>query len=258
MYPILFRIGSFEVTTFGLLVAIAALVGLRVFNRELARSGLSADGVDAALIGVIGGLVGAKLIWAIEFRHDGPFLSLLLSRGGLSWFGGFLGGVSSGLWALRRRRIPILPALAAAAPALAIGHAIGRIGCFLVGDDYGRPTDLPWGVAFPQGLPPTTVPVHPTQLYETAGLAVIAWVLIKWRRARVADAVLFGRYLILAGSLRFLIEFVRVNAPVVGPFTLAQLFSAAIMIIGLWLIQSERKPRQGRIQRGSRTENRVP
>ncbi|MEO5742837.1 MAG: prolipoprotein diacylglyceryl transferase family protein, partial [Vicinamibacterales bacterium] len=168
---------------------------------------------------------------------------------GLSWFGGFFGGVSSGLWALRRRRIPILPALAAAAPALAIGHAIGRIGCFLVGDDYGRPTDLPWGVAFPQGLPPTTVPVHPTQLYETAGLAVIAWVLIKWRRARVADAVLFGRYLILAGSLRFLIEFVRVNAPVVGPFTLAQLFSAAIVIIGLWLIQSERKPRQGRVAR---------
>ena len=105
---------------------------------------------------MLGGLVGAKLIWAIEFRHDAPFLSLLLSRGGLSWFGGFLGGVGAGLWALRRRRIPIVPALSAAAPALAIGHAIGRIGCFLVGDDYGRPTDLPWGVAFPKGLPPTT------------------------------------------------------------------------------------------------------
>ena len=170
MYPTLVRVGDFELTTFGALVAIAALVGLWIFHRELARGGLPESGSDAALIGVLGGLAGAKLIWAIEFRHDAPFLSLLFSRGGLSWFGGFLGGVGAGLWALRRRRIPIVPALSAAAPALAVGHAIGRIGCFLVGDDYGRPTDLPWAVAFPRGLPPTTVPVHPTQLYEAAGL----------------------------------------------------------------------------------------
>jgi phosphatidylglycerol:prolipoprotein diacylglycerol transferase len=237
MYPTLVRVGDFELTTFGALVAIAALVALWIFHRELARGGLPESGTDAALIGVLGGLAGAKLIWAIEFRHDAPFLSLLLSRGGLSWFGGFLGGVAAGLWALRRRRIPVVSALAAAAPALAVGHAIGRIGCFLVGDDYGRPTDLPWGVAFPRGLPPTAVPVHPTQLYEMAGLAAIAFILIRWRRARVADAIVFGRYLVLAGALRFIIEFIRVNAPVVGPLTLAQLFSAAIMIVGLWFIR---------------------
>lgn len=236
MYPTLFQFGGFEVTTFGLLVAIGALVGLWVFSRELARSGMPSRGADAAFVGVIGGLVGAKLIWAIEFRHEGPFLSLLFSRGGLSWFGGFLGGVSSGLWALRRGRIPIVPALAAATPALAIGHAIGRVGCFLVGDDYGRPTDLPWAVAFPKGLPPTTVPVHPTQLYEAAGLAVIAWLLIRWRRRGVSDVGVFARYLVLAGSLRFAIEFVRVNAPVVGPLTLAQLFSGAMVAAGLALI----------------------
>ena len=236
MYPILFQFGGFEVTTFGVLVALGALTGLWVFHRELVRGALPADGVDAALIGVIGGLAGAKIIWAIEFRHEGPFLSLLLSRGGLSWFGGFLGGVGAGLWALRRRRIPIVPALAAAAPALAIGHAIGRIGCFLVGDDYGRPTDLPWGIAFPKGLPPTTVPVHPTQLYEAAGLAVIAWLLIRWRRRGVSDAVVFARYLLLAGALRFGIEFVRVNARIVGPTTLAQLFSGAMIVAGLSVI----------------------
>src|SRR5918994_473426 len=242
MYPILFQIGDFQVTTFGVLVAMGALVGLWTFHRELLRSRLSPAGVDAALVGVIGGLVGAKLIWAIEFRHDAPFLSLLLSRGGLSWFGGFIGGVGAGLWSLHRRRIPIVPALAAAAPALAIGHAIGRIGCFLVGDDYGTPTDLPWGVAFPKGLPPTTVPVHPTQLYETVGLAAIAWVLIRWRRARTADAVVFGRYLMLAGALRFAIEFVRLNAPVAGPLTLAQIFSLAIIVIGLWFIRWRGNP----------------
>src|SRR5687768_4181980 len=175
MYPTLFRFGSFEVTTFGVLVALGVWVGLWVFSRELRRSGLSPTGVDAALIGVIGGLAGAKIVWAVEFRGDAPFLSLLLSRGGLSWFGGLLGGVGAGLWTLRRRRIPLLPTLSAAAPALAVGHAIGRVGCFLVGDDYGRPTDLPWGVAFPRGLPPALDPVHPTQLYETAGLLPIAW-----------------------------------------------------------------------------------
>lgn len=233
MYPTLVQFGDFEVTTFGVLVALGALIGLRIFHRELVRSGLPADGVDAALIGVVGGLIGAKLIWAIEFRHEAPFLSLLFSRGGLSWFGGFVGGVGAGLWALRRRRIPIIAALAAASPALAVGHAIGRIGCFLVGDDYGRPSDLPWAVAFPRGLPPTTVPVHPTQLYEAAGLVVIAWLLVRWRRDGIRDSVVFGRYLVMAGALRFAIEFVRVNAPIAGPFTLAQLFSGAMIVAGL-------------------------
>jgi phosphatidylglycerol:prolipoprotein diacylglycerol transferase len=241
MYPTLVRVGDFELTTFGALVAIAALVALWIFHRELARGGLPESGLDAALMGVIGGLLGAKLIWAIEFRHEGPFLSLLFSRGGLSWFGGFLGGVSSGLWALRHRRIPIVPALSAAAPALAVGHAIGRIGCFLVGDDYGRPTDLPWAVAFPRGLPPTTVPVHPTQLYEAVGLAVIAWLLIRWRRSGVSDAKVFASYLVLAGSLRFAIEFVRVNARIAGPLTLAQLFSVAMIVAGVSVIMRKRQ-----------------
>src|SRR5687768_7316787 len=236
MYPILFQIGDFQVTTFGVLVALGALIGLWIFHRELLRSGLSPTGVDAALVGVIGGLVGAKLIWAIEFRHDAPFLSLLLSRGGLSWFGGFVGGVSAGAWSLHRRGIPIVPALAAAAPALAVGHAIGRIGCFLVGDDYGRPTDLPWGVAFPRGLPPTDVPVHPTQLYESAGLVLIAWAVIRWRRRGLPDRDVFGRYLMLAGTLRFAIEFIRVNARIAGPFTLAHLISGAVILVGVVLI----------------------
>ena len=236
MYPILFRIGDFEVTTFGALVALGAVIGLLVLRSELKRSNLPAEGVDAALVGVLGGLFGAKLVWAIEFRHQAPFWSLLFSRGGLSWFGGFLGGVGSGLWALHRRRIPILAALAAAAPALAIGHAIGRIGCFMVGDDYGRPSALPWAVAFPEGLPPTSVPVHPTQLYEAAGLAVLAWALIRWRRRSRSDVEVFGRYLILAGALRFFIEFIRVNTRVVGPFTIAHLFSAAMVVGGLLLI----------------------
>ena len=237
MYPVLFRVGSFEVTSFGVLVAVAALVGIWLFSRELARSGLPRDAVEAAMFGVIGGLVGAKLLWTVEFSGDQPVKDLLFSRGGFSWFGGLIGGVSTGLWILRRRRVPIVRALAAATPALAVGHAIGRVGCFLVGDDYGRPSNLPWAVAFPEGLPPTTVPVHPTQIYEAIALVVIAAALMRWRRSGAPDIEVLGRYFVLAGSTRFAIEFIRVNAPVLGPFTLAQSISFVLVAIGVVMIR---------------------
>ena len=215
------------------MVALGALVGLWVFRRELRWSRLPESAVDAAIAGVIGGMVGAKLLWVFEHRGEEPFLDLLLSRGGMSWFGGFAGGILAGLWVMQRRHLPRLAVLAAATPALAVGHAIGRIGCFLVGDDYGRPTDLPWGVAFPQGLPPVTVPVHPTQLYEAIALVPLAWVLIRWRRQERPDTFVLGGYLILAGTIRFLIEFIRVDQQVLGIFTVAHLASLAAVAAGL-------------------------
>jgi phosphatidylglycerol---prolipoprotein diacylglyceryl transferase len=233
VYPTFLRIGSFEITSFGVLVALGALAGMFVFQRELRRSGLPGDAINAALAGVLGGLAGAKLIWAIEFRHTAPFLDLLLSRGGLSWFGGFAGGLTAGLATLRGYGVPFVRGLAAASPGLALGHAIGRVGCFLVGDDYGRPSTLPWAVAFPKGLPPIDVPVHPTQLYEAIPLALLAWLLVRWRRQGTADAVVLSRYLVLAGALRFAIELVRVNAPVLGSLTLAQLWSIGLMVAGV-------------------------
>jgi phosphatidylglycerol:prolipoprotein diacylglycerol transferase len=240
IYPVLFRIGELEITSFGVLVAIGALVGLWMFRRELRRSGLPDHGVDAAVAGVIGGLAGAKLLWVLEHLGEEPALDLLLSRGGLSWFGGLAGGVMAGLWVMHRKRLPKIAVLAAATPALAVGHAIGRIGCFLVGDDYGRPTGLPWGVAFPEGLPPTAVPVHPTQLYEAAALIPIAVVLLRWRRRGQSDRSVLGLYLVLAGTLRFLIEFIRVNERVVGVLSVAHLASLAAMAAGAFLLVSRR------------------
>jgi phosphatidylglycerol:prolipoprotein diacylglycerol transferase len=239
MYPTFFHIGNFEVTSFGVMVAVGALVGLWVFGRELARSGLPASASDAAMAGVFGGLVGAKLLWVVEHLGEEPFRDLLFSRGGMSWFGGLLGGVGTALIVMRRQRLPIVATLAAATPALAIGHAIGRIGCFLVGDDYGKPSDLPWAVAFPRGLPPTDVPVHPTQLYEMFALFIVAWVLIRWRRRGVPDGIVLGRYLILAGAIRFAIEFIRVNARIIGPFTLAHLVSLGLVLTGSLILLRE-------------------
>ncbi|MEO8682170.1 MAG: prolipoprotein diacylglyceryl transferase [Vicinamibacterales bacterium] len=243
IYPVLFRIGEFEVTSFGVLVAVGALVGLWIFQRELKHSGIADDAVDVGMAGIFGGLAGAKLLWVAEHFGEAPLLSLLLSRGGMSWFGGFAGGLLAGIVLMRIRRLPIVGVLAAATPGLAIGHAIGRIGCFLVGDDYGSPSNLPWAVAFPQGLPPTVVPVHPTQLYEAIALLPIAYALVRWRRMERDDRFVLGAYLLMAGLLRFAIEFVRVNERVVGVLTVAHLASLAAAIAGGWLLATHRTGR---------------
>ena len=233
MYPVLFRIGSFEVTSFGVMMAVAALIGLWLFRRELRRSGLPLDAADAGIVGVIGGLLGAKLLWTVEHASEGAVSELLFSRGGLSWYGGLIGGVGAGLAFIVFKGWPFVPILAAATPSLAFGHLIGRIGCFLVGDDYGTPSDLPWALAFPEGLPPTNVPVHPTQLYEAIGLGLLGWLLLRWRRRRVLDAIVLGRYLVGAGILRFLIEFIRVNERVAFGLSVAHLASIATIGVGI-------------------------
>lgn len=241
MYPILFRLGGLEVTSFGVLVALGALAGAWVFGRELEARRLE-HAQNLALVGLIAGMLGAKLLWVAEHYGEGPTLELLTSRGGLSWFGGLVGGVGAGLAVVLYRRWPLLPLLAAAAPAVAVGQALGRVGCFFVGDDYGLPTSLPWGVAFPQGLPPTTVPVHPTQLYEAAFLALLAWGLVRWRRSGVPDRLLLARYCLLAGGFRFGLEFVRVNVRVAAGLTVAQYASLALIVAGLvWLAASRRR-----------------
>ena len=241
MFPVLFRIGGFEITSFGVMVAVGALVGLWLFQRELQRSGLPESAFDAAVAGVLGGLAGAKLLWTLEHRGEAPILELLLSRGGMSWFGGFAGGILAGLFVIRKKRLPIVAVLAAATPALAVGQAIGRIGCFLVGDDYGWPTTLPWGVAFPRGLPPTTVPVHPTQLYEVAALLPLAWVLVRLRRRGRSNTFVLGTYLTLAGVIRFLIEFIRVDVRVLGVLSVAHLASLGISAIGVGVLLGSRR-----------------
>jgi len=243
MYPVIGRIGDFEITSFGLMVALGFLAGLWVFRRELRGRGLRMELENAALIGAAGGLVGAKVVWAIEFSDTAPFADLLFSRAGLSWFGGFIGGVGAGIGAILYMRGPLIPTLASAAPALAAGHMLGRIGCFLVGDDYGKPSDLPWAVAFPQGLPPTDVPVHPTQLYEALFLLALAILLVVLRRRGTPDRAVLGLYFVLAGGFRFLLEFIRVNEQLVLGLTLAQIFALLVAAIGAVLLV-RRPPRR--------------
>jgi phosphatidylglycerol:prolipoprotein diacylglycerol transferase len=232
------------------MVALGALAGLWVFRRELARVGLPDAALDAAVYGLVGGLVGAKLLYVFEHRGEGPFLALVLDRGGMSWFGGFVGGLLAGYLTIRANRWPLIPVLSAATPALAVGQLLGRIGCFLVGDDYGHPTDLPWGVAFPRGLPPTNERVHPTQLYEAAFLLVLAWILVRWRRRGLDDRKVLGRYFIIAGLFRFALEFLRVNTRVIGPLTVAHIFSALVTALGAAILVAPqaRRPAGARVR----------
>jgi len=241
MYPVLFRVGSLEITSFGVMVALGALLGILLLRREAHRSNLDVGRVtDAALVGVLGGLAGAKLLYVLEHWAE-PLSDTLLSRGGMSWFGGMTGGIVAGLVAVWWQGLPLMRVLSAAAPSLAVGQAVGRIGCLLVGDDYGRPTGLPWGMAFPEGLPPTTDRVHPTQIYEAVVLFALTALLVRFRAKGLPDRAVFASYLIGAGASRFLIELVRVNVPVLFGLTTAQLFSIAVVAVGIWLVAMGRE-----------------
>jgi phosphatidylglycerol:prolipoprotein diacylglycerol transferase len=239
------------ITGYGIMMMVAFLMAGWVMQRELARRGLKEDyAADVVVAAVIGGIVGGK-IWYAALYHD---WGTLLSRGGLVWYGGFLGGVLAVILNGARRRVPLRFTMELVAPALAVGYALGRVGCFLVQDDYGIPTSLPWGLRFPQGTPPSTVQnlirdfgvkvppglqptdvlaVHPTQLYEVALMLLAFWLIWRLRRHQHAAGWLFGLYLLLGGTERFLVEFLRAKDDrLLGPFTLAQGVSLAIALVG--------------------------
>lgn len=259
MWPTLIRIGSFEITTFGLMMFAGFLIGGWILTHDFRRSGLTDDDAsNVVLAAAIGGIVGAKVYYAILYGDWG----LLFSRAGLVWYGGFIGGTLAVSLLLALKKIPFLKAADAVAPGLAIGYALGRIGCFLVGDDYGRPTESWVGIAFPKGAPPTTADslrefgvridptlpgdtllrVHPTQLYEAGAAFVIFFILARAIRRPHATGFVIGLFLLLAGIERFLVEFVRAKDDrFLGPFTIAQLISAVLMIFGTWLVVTRRQ-----------------
>ncbi len=237
MYPG-WEIFGFQVSTFGLMVGLAFLVGGQMAGSSFEREGLERD--DAWRVTVwclVGGILGSKIWYAFEQLargEPGGLAEHLISRGGLTWYGGLIGGVVAAILCVRAARLPWFSVFNAAAPTLAIGQALGRVGCFLVGDDYGRVSDVPWAIAFPRGLPPTTDPVHPTMLYEVAWLAPLGLVL--WHR-RGRSPFLLGEYLFFAGMGRLWIEAFRVNPDLLGPLSNAQIVALASMGVGAagWL-----------------------
>jgi phosphatidylglycerol:prolipoprotein diacylglycerol transferase len=246
MHPILFEIFGFPISTFGVMMAVGFLVSAWIVSRRLREYGADPEHASTILIyAMIGGVVGSKLYFAIDesLRTGAAFLPLLLSRAGITWYGGLIGGTLLVILATRIHGLSTRMISSCVASAAPFGQACGRIGCFLVGDDYGRPTDLPWGIAFPEGAPPTLVPVHPTQLYEAAWLLLLGAFL--WRRRR-ASPFLFGEYLVGAGIGRFVVEIWRVNTRVAHGLTEAQWIALALVTLGtLGLLYFRRRPEVG-------------
>ena len=239
MYPELFRIPFIDlpISPFGPMLALAFLVGLWITLKGMAEYGYPSDPIVSVWAYVIvGGVVGSKLYFAIDnwILHGYPFWSLFLARGGLTWYGGLIGGTLAGAFAAWRYGINVKQLADCTAPGGAVGQALGRVGCFLVGDDYGRASDVPWAVAFPEGAPPTLETVHPTQLYEAAWLLPVAALL--WSRRRKSP-FLFGEYLALNGLGRIVIENWRVNPQIALGWTEPQWIGVALVVFGVggWL-----------------------
>jgi phosphatidylglycerol---prolipoprotein diacylglyceryl transferase len=234
MYPELFHIGWFTMNSFGLMMALAFISAGFIAHWQFKKRGVRPDFIYGLLIAaVIGGLLGAKIHYLI--LHPSEWPGNLLSGGGLVWFGGLFGAIIGvvivTVFFSKERLTRVMDA---GAMAVSVGYAVGRMGCFLRGDDYGVPTNLPWGIAFPKGLPPTTVRVHPTQLYEIAAslviFALLAWVISP--RFKREGALIFV-YAILAGVERFLVEFIRTNKPVLLGLTQQQWIAIGMIIVGI-------------------------
>lgn len=264
MFPVIFRIGDFPITSFGLMIFLSFIAGSWVMAKQLKRYDLNPEIAWDVLAWIaIGGILGAKLYYLALHWQDlaADPIRELTSRGGLVWYGGLIGGVTAFYFQIRSKKLPLATMYDSTAPALALAYAVGRMGCFLVGDDYGVYTGSWVGIAFPEGSPPSTagylrsvgdtgvpagladsavVPVHPTQLYEV-GLALIMFAIL-WRLGarRWRPGQLFAAWMALYGVERFAIEFVRAKGDrIILGLSTSQAASIFLVIaaVVIWLRQ---------------------
>jgi phosphatidylglycerol:prolipoprotein diacylglycerol transferase len=247
MFPRLFQIGSFSLPTYGLLVAIAFLAALGLASHFAKKRGLNSEkivnlGVYCALMGML----GAKLLMIVldpEFRtHPAEIFSLATLQSAGIFFGGFILALVFAFFYIRAQRLPVLTTFDIFAPGIALGHGIGRLGCFAAGCCWGKPTHLPWAVTFTNpdattGVP-LGIPLHPTQLYEAVAEGFICLFLIWTLNRKHREGAVIGFYLLFYGLVRFGVEFLRMHDssnPLGGPFTLEQWISLALAVAGLYL-----------------------
>ena len=263
-YPFSYPLGPLELTGFGLAMFMAFVIAQIVAQRETERRGYDPNPVgDLVFAAVIGGLLGAKLYYVI-LMHD---LSALFQRAGFVFWGGLIGGTIAVLAMAKWRGMSLARVADVGGPAVMAAYAVGRTGCWAVGDDYGRPWDGPLAVSFPQGAPPSTVgimsrlfhvefpvgtppdtvvSVHPTQLYEVTMACILFGVLWKLRDHKHAEGWLFGVYCVFAGVERFIVEFFRAKDDrFFGAFTTAQLLAIGFVVLGMAIMAMRWNVRAG-------------
>lgn len=252
MHPVLFRVGPFTLYSYGLLVATGVLLGLWLAQRQAGRAGLDPERVwNLGIYMVLAALVGAKLWlvvadWSYYVEHPREIFSFGTLISGGTYYGGFLTALVLAALYARRFRMRFLPLADVYAAPLALGHAIGRLGCFAAGCCYGKPTRLPWGVTFTNPLAgqlvgtPLGVSLHPTELYESAAEFINFAVLIWLGRRQKFTGEIFGAYLTLYGLERGTIEFLRGDPDRTlmfhGTVSLMQLVSLGLVLTGAWLL----------------------
>ena len=230
-----------SIKTFGVCFALGFLACGAIVARRLRELHHSPDwSYEIVFAALIGGVVGARVYFLIENYSSlkGSLLGNVFSGAGLVWYGGAIGGAIGVLAWMRWRKVLELRMFDMCATALALGYAIGRIGCQVSGDgDYGIRSSLPWAMGYPHGTVPTPpgVRVQPTPIYETVAMCLLAYLL--WQlRDRVRPGVVFALYLLGSGFERLLVEFIRRNSEVVIGLTAPQLESIGLVVVGLaWL-----------------------
>jgi phosphatidylglycerol---prolipoprotein diacylglyceryl transferase len=235
------HLGPLTLQSFGLMMGLGFVVAGLLASKRLKEIGRPADwAYEMVFAALVGGIVGARL-WSVVENWDeakDDLLGSIFSGTGLVFYGGLLGGAAAVLGWAKWRGVLDLKTLDLAAAPLAAAYAIGRIGCQLAGDgDYGKAWNGPWAMAYPDGTVPTTQDVHPTPVYETLTMGLVAWFL--WsRRNKYPPGGLFALYLLLAGTERFLVEFLRRNERVAAGLTVAQFIALAMMVGGgLWFLR---------------------
>lgn len=243
--PVAFSLAGVAIRWYGILAVAAIAVAYLLAHAGVRRAGLpSALMADGALWVGVAALAGGRALYLAQNELDDvlahPLHALAIWHGGLSFYGGLVAGLAA-LWVFARRRgVAFGRAADIVAPAAAVGQAVGHIGCFIGGDSYGLPATVPWAVTYanPGAMAPLGVPLHPTQLYEAVGLAILAvalW-LGRERLGRIGVGALAATYLVANAAIRFGLFFLRDDVVVAGGLKVAQLFAIAIAVIGLaWL-----------------------
>ena len=233
------ELGPLTLQTFGICFALGFLASGALIARRLREIGRSPDwAYEIVFAALVGGLVGSRLDYLLQNfdQVQDDLLGSLFSGSGLVWFGGVVGGAAGVLIWARIRGFLSVSLLDLCAPALALGYAVGRVGCQVSGDgDYGVASALPWAMPYPEGTVATTEEVHPTPIYETLAMGFAALVL--WHlRDRFRPGTLFALYLVIAGVERLLVELIRRNDAALAGLTTAQLISVAMLAAGAaWL-----------------------
>jgi len=268
MYPVIFDFGiisvfGFEfhpvINSYGFMLMMAFYSCYYFLNKDLNRLGYDAKlASDIVFAAAVGGILGSKIYYLVENfeRVKADPAGMIFSGAGLVFLGGLMGGTLGVTYVIKKNKLSWIKFADIVAPLLILGYAVGRIGCFLVGDDYGLPTNGPWGIAFPNGLPPSTysvfqsyypwislegfnpgvLKVHPTQIYESIIGFGIFYFLYQKRIKIVVIGSLFFTYLIFAGAERFFIEFLRVNTKYFFGLSGSQLISLIMIFIGVWFL----------------------